>query len=287
MAKTLELSVRVNAAGPPVRDEVDPPSAALQLNGSASALILIHGYNVSTTSARSVYSGFLEAINNVSGTRLSLPVCQFMWPGDESNPVWSTATYATKIDVAIDSGRVLAKFLSQLLGPGGSPMNLHIVAHSLGNRVLMALLDRVALETNVLVQSVTMMAAAVPVELVVYPQPFFRCCMTPRRTLVLHSIADWVLGTVFPLGETIHGETIMPTAIGWLGNPAGNWTEHKAYNTFMHGHYWIKAGPSNDVARLLGVATPRITASNATPSRETQIRSVLGNDQSNTGAPRL
>jgi hypothetical protein len=276
MTRTFEVSVRVNSAGPPVRDEVYPVNSASQLNGSATALILIHGYNVSTSDARKVYSGFIEAMNAVSGTKLNLPICQFMWPGDESNPIWSTVSYAGKIDVALDSGRVLGEFLSQLHGPGGSPINLYIVAHSLGNRVLMALLNRVRNETSVVVQSVTMMAAAVPVELVVYPHPFFRSCMTPRRSLVLHSIADWVLGTVFPIGETLHGDAIMPTAVGWLGLPTSNWTEHKPYNTFQHGQYWSKSGPSSDVARLLGVSTPRITASNAIPSRETEIRKFPG-----------
>jgi hypothetical protein len=274
MIKTFEVSVRVNQAGPPVRDEVNPVDAASQLNGSATALILIHGYNVSISDARKVYSGFIDAMNTLSGTSLSVPICQFMWPGDESNPIWSTVSYAGKIDVALDSGRVLGEFLSQLHGPRGSPINLHIVAHSLGNRVLMALLKRVGNETNVVVQSITMMAAAVPVELVVYPQPFFRSCMIPRRSLVLHSLADWVLGTVFPLGETVHGDAIMPTAVGWLGHPTSNWTEHKAYNTFLHGQYWSKSGPSSDVAALLGIATPRATASNAIPSRETQIRKL-------------
>lgn len=274
MARTFEASVRINAAGPPVGPEISPINAAANLNGSAAALILIHGYNVSAKSAREVYSGFISALDSAGSTPITLPVCQFMWPGDEVNVLWSTASYATKIDVALEAGRVLGDFINQLHGPGGSAMTLHIVAHSLGNRVLMALLQAVANSSNVVVQSVTMMAAAVPVELMVYPQPFFRACLVPRRSLVLHSLADWVLGAVFPLGETVHGEAIMPTAVGWLGNPSANWSEHKAYNTFFHGNYWTKSGPPSDVARLLGMATARTTASNAIPSRETQKRAI-------------
>ena len=274
MPRTFEASVRMNAAGPPVSPEVTPINAATNLNGSAAALILIHGYNVSVESARTVYRGFVSALDSAGSTPITLPVCQFMWPGDEANVIWSTATYATKIEVALTAGRVLGDFVAQLHGPGGSPMSLHIVAHSLGNRVLMALLQSISDRTNVVVQSVTMMAAAVPVELVVYPQPFFKACLVPRRSLVLHSVVDWVLGTVFPLGETIHGEAIMPTAVGWLGHPSANWSEHKPYNTFFHGNYWTKPGPPSDVVRLLGMATARTTPSHGIPSRQTQIRTI-------------
>src|ERR1700761_5944144 len=102
MARSYEASVRLNPAGPPVREEVAPLNLAANLNGSATALLLIHGYNVSVTDAREVYGQFLSALNQLNGSELAIPVCQFMWPGDESNKIWSTATYAGKIDVALE-----------------------------------------------------------------------------------------------------------------------------------------------------------------------------------------
>jgi hypothetical protein len=272
MADLAELSVRVLAAGPPVADAVRLTPAAKSPAGRSAILILIHGYNVSTKDAQDVYTKFLKALSAGAGSEIAIPVYQFMWPGDEANKLLSTAGYAGKIDVALEAGARLGDFLAGVHGPDGGPIDIHMVAHSLGNRVLLAMLQRVASVPTAIIRSVTMMAAAVPVELVIFPEPFFKAAMVPNRTVVLHSIADWVLGTVFRAGETLHGGVSFPEAVGWLGNPAPNWTSHKAYNTFMHGDYWLKPGPPGHVLESLGYAPARQTSTNNVVGRATPKR---------------
>ena len=275
MTTIASMSVRVAPAGPPVanRMTVDPP--ARDAAGTAAIVILIHGYNASTKQARQTYSTFVKALERAAGRALSIPVYEFHWPGDEVNPVYSALSYANKIDVALRAGDRLGEYLAGVRGPGGGPMDVHVVAHSLGNRVLMGMLRRVAAVPMVMVRSATMMAAAIPVGLVTYPGPYFRaCCVVPEKTLAMHSIADVILGGIFRAGETRHGEAFLPEAVGWLGHPTEYWSAHRAYNTFGHGDYWEKSGPAEQVAELLGQAPPRQTNSAGTAGRKTARRNT-------------
>jgi hypothetical protein len=277
--ETSELSVRFTGSGIPLAEQVElrlrtsvpdrrRPEAGSP-NGRHSILLLIHGYNVSLEKARQAYDSFMEALDRLAPNGFSLPVYQFMWPGDDPNTLQSALSYFRKIDVATDSGILLASFLRNLHGPDGGPIDVHVVAHSLGNRVLLQMLDRIASSPNVVVRSAVLMAAAVPVELVTYNQQFFAACLVPRQSLVLHSVLDLVLAGPFRVGETLHGDTCMPSAVGWLGEPVANWTHHKSYNGFSHGDYWVRPGPPRQVLDLLGVATPHETPNATIPSRST------------------
>ncbi len=277
--ETSELSVRVSASGTPLAEQVELRSRindanrrrpeAGSPNGRHSILLLIHGYNVSLEKARQAYESFMVALEREAPNGFSLPVYQFMWPGDDPNKLESALSYFRNIDVALDSGILLANFLQSLHGPDGGPIDVHVVAHSLGNRVLLQMLDRIASSPNVVVRSATLMAAAVPVEFVTYNQQFFAACLVPRHSLVLHSVLDLVLAGPFRVGETLHGGTCMPNAIGWLGDPVANWTDHKSYNGFSHGDYWVRPGPPRQVLGLLGVATSHKTPIASIPSRST------------------
>lgn len=277
--ETSELSVRATGSEVPLAEQVELRWRTNDLNrrrpvagspnGRHSILLLIHGYNVSLQKARQAYDVFMKALEREAPNGFSLPVYQFMWPGDDPNKLVSALSYSRKIDVALDSGILLANFLQTLHGPDGGPIDVHVVAHSLGNRVLLQTLGRIASSPTVVIRSATLMAAAVPVELVTYSQPFFDACLVPRQSLVLHSVLDLVLAGPFRTGETLHGGTFMPNAVGWLGDPIANWTDHKSYNGFSHGDYWVRPGPPKQVLGLLGVATSHETPTATIPIRST------------------
>jgi hypothetical protein len=277
--ETSELSVRITGSETSLAEQVELRRQTIALsrrrpeagspNGRHSILLLIHGYNVSLEKARQVYDSFMDALEREAPNGISLPVYQFMWPGDDPNKLESALSYFRKIDVALDSGILLAGFLQNLHGPDGGPMDVHVVAHSLGNRVLLQMLDRIAASPNIVIRSATLMAAAVPVDLVTYSHQFFDACLVPRQSLALHSVLDLVLAGPFRAGETLYGGTCMPSAVGWLGDPIANWTHHKSYNGFSHGDYWVRPGPSSQVLNLLGVATSHETPVATIPSRST------------------
>ena len=267
-----DLSVRALPAGGGLKP-IDPLPATSDPNGHSSILILIHGFNVSEKDAGVVYKAFLYRLMYTGWSPPTLPVYKFLWPGDKENKVWSALAYPLQLKTAKEAGRRLYAFLSPLHGPGGGPIDVHFVAHSLGNRLLLQCLDLLrGYAPRVVVRSVTLMAAAVPVSRTQYGGDLYRASLWPRFSQALHSKGDDVLHYAFPSGETAAFDAFMPTAIGRSGEPIANWSHESAFDSFAHGDYWLQPGPPGMVLPCLHWSAPRATAVSSIPSRQTDSR---------------
>ncbi|HUE25091.1 MAG TPA: alpha/beta hydrolase [Bryobacteraceae bacterium] len=108
---------------------------ALRESG-AEALLFIHGYNVD----------FDDAVRRTAQLFRDLkfdgvPIL-FSWPGQDA---WWR--YPAAEDVVDASARQLAEFLTQTMAANQRLTAVNIIAHSMGNRILMAALDRLALQS--------------------------------------------------------------------------------------------------------------------------------------------
>jgi len=265
-----ELTLRERRAGGPVRDsvsELTPPFP----QGRRRVVLLVHGYNSTEGAARASYDEFVGDLATLGpGARALLAdIGRLYWPGDADLGPVSFLSYPAEIAPARDSAQKLADYLRTLVGPGGTPTELCFVCHSLGNRVLLELLDRLAAAPAPFghVAVVVLMAAAVPVDMVADGGTLLAGATLAGTSLALYSRDDKVLHWAFPLGETAAGEGFFPTAVGRFGQPPGVWTERQELAGDDHGDYWGDPRAAVGVARLLGVAVPRRVESGGTARR--------------------
>lgn len=277
MARIGELSVRepgVEAGGGVVDAFVPGDSDSLQ--GKGCAVLFVHGYNNSRSAARGSFEGFLKGLEAASGRGiLPWPVFGVQWPGDESNAAISAASYPWKIKVAQRAADKILDYLGGIFGPGGAPITLHVVAHSLGCRLTLELLEKLARGNpgaNVIVSSVTLMAAAVPVGKVEADGRLRRGVEAANRVCVLHSTGDVVLHWAFPIGQTAGGDGFFPTAIGRFGGPSGVWTRAASMSAegklYGHSSYWQGVESASAAAAMMGVAVANSIPLSLTPSHE-------------------
>ena len=235
------------------------------LTGRGAALLLIHGYNNSREDARASFERFVKRLEEAA-RRSSLPWAVFgvQWPSDEKNKVHSTLAYASKIEAARESADRIFAYLRNTFGAGGAPVALHIVAHSLGCRVALEILERVAAgrpRPNVVLERLILMAAAVPEKWVEGRGPLREGAALTRATCVLHSTGDEVLRYAFPIGQTQGKDGFFPTAIGRFGRPAGTWllSQRMASGAHLYDHseYWPGAEAAAAAALFLGIPAER------------------------------
>jgi hypothetical protein len=265
------LSVRTQPEGGPVAPEVAPPAANFPLAGSRIA-ILIHGYNNTERKALESYGKFL-ADSQIGGALAVGQVCEFVWPGDKPWGMFSALSYPAEIGPARESAAALYRFLKQLQPPGGWPLEIALVCHSLGNRLMLELLGNYVNDPNppgIRFHTGCMMAAAVPVFMVDAGGALRSAAEALDRTVVLYSARDGVLHWAFPLGETVAGEGFLPTAVGRHGDPeSGLWLERDDMGTYGHSDYWSGTRSAAIVASFLGVAVERQTPESVIPARDT------------------
>ncbi len=280
-----ELSVRENGveAGGSVVD-VHFPSNSDTLQGKGSAVLFVHGYNNSRSAARGSFEGFVAGLERATGRgSIPWPVFGVQWPGDEPNSALSAASYPLKIKIAQRAAEKIFEHLGGIFGPGGAPTVLHVVAHSLGCRLTLELLDKLARGTpgaNVIISSVTLMAAAVPVGKVETDGRLRRGVDAADRVCVLHSTGDSVLHWAFPLGQTAGGDGFFPTAIGRFGGPTGLWMRAASMsaegNLYGHGSYWQGAESASTAAGFMGVAVANAIPVSITLSHELPPVNTIG-----------
>ncbi|HVZ78780.1 MAG TPA: alpha/beta hydrolase [Gemmatimonadaceae bacterium] len=237
---------------------MDSGGAVVPVHGDLGAatsavVLLVHGYANSANAARESWTAFLQGIADETVGGWQPRVVGVQWPGDEPLPVLNQASYPSKIGVARESAACVAEWLRSANGPGGAPMTISIVAHSLGCRLAVELLERIADDPgayNVVVDRVVLMAGAVPTVRVDAGHELRDGAEFPHGTCALFSEGDDVLRIAFPIGETAGGDGFFPTAVGRHGGPGSTWTAaqqmaHSAGGLYGHSDYW----PGREAAR--------------------------------------
>jgi hypothetical protein len=254
-----ELSVRSDASGGEVLPQIE---GSLGAYGS-QIVFLFHGYNDSFAVASASYAAFLQnfpATANPLTDKWKPAIHKCFWPGDKSWGPVSFASYALELQPAKDSAKTFAYFLESLPAPGGV-LDIYFIAHSLGNRVVLELLNALQnAKAAIQFKGFCMMAAATPVALVESNGYLFRASKLSSTRRTLFSEADTVLHFAFPLGETAALEGFFPTAIGRFGQPQSNWTaEAEMFTTagpgYKHGDYWSDANTIPQISAFFGIPT--------------------------------
>ncbi len=286
-ARIGELSVRIDPTGGDVADEVGGDS----IDGFDNVLVLLHGYNNDYARAGGYYDDFLAQWESFHGKIPDNPVIRkFFWPGETTWPYAASAlSYPVQIPQARRSARRLAEYLQGLAGPGGRPLQVTLVAHSLGCRLVMELLSQLAggpdadpylvadEDTafavqpglgNVVIKSIVLMAGAVPAALLEDGERLSDVCREMgAKSSVLYSGWDTVLRFAFPMGQFgaaqigYERESYF-SALGLNGKPEsfGDRRERQAGNG--HGDYWPSLRVAREVALAMGAVVENELAEN-------------------------
>lgn len=275
-----DLSVRVSPVDGPVAERVSAIPDGWVL-GRRSILALVHGYNNTERDARESYQVFIQ---HLSGEPLRHPpdVGRFFWPGDGGLGFFSAASYPWEITPARDSGRRLVEFFGHLFGPEGGPVEVNLVGHSLGCRLVLEALWLVATGRAAggpEVRRVCLMAAAVPVDLVDVGGRLRPAVEWPRALLLLYSPSDRVLRFAFPVGEIIarlvgEEDGFYTRAVGSEGQPAGLTPYRRELTGAGHSDYWGDSRSADWIAEFLGEPVPRDLAARALGGRELLTRDL-------------
>jgi pimeloyl-ACP methyl ester carboxylesterase len=295
LAQVGEISVRTLPAGGAVAGSVYIEAGSISPYGRRQLVILVHGYANSKDAASSSFQACIDNLQNLPGPAsisLPSPIFKFYWPGDTQIRIFSEISYPTEIGPATESGQRLAEFLETLVGPNGTPTEVHLVAHSLGNRVALEMLKAFNVpQSSVVFRTISMMAAAIPVPMVSDGASLCDTWRIVQRSQVLCSVSDWVLHWAFPIGETAAFEGFFPEAVGRFGDPAGNWDKILPLNDYSHGSYWpniltapflasfmeMPVNPPLLARAVLGhriAPTRRIRPSQTMPSRKIKARDI-------------
>lgn len=256
------LSVRTADVGGSVASQVSPANFS---PASSLIVILVHGYNVHKQGAQASYTAFTHLLEKYGIPTLSTygQIIGFCWPGDVNLGIFSGLAYPTEMAAVRASASLLADFLTTLRGPQGLPIQVIVVAHSLGNRLALQMIGNLLQRpTRILwgrIEGLCLMAAAVPVRMV-EDMNRFGAAAQASKTRVLFSKSDMVLHWAFPPGETAAFEGFFPQAVGLFGNPVTAWTGRFDLQPYNHGDYL--PGKGNDdrsaryVAQFMGAAVP-------------------------------
>jgi len=263
------LSVRTAPVGGDVADRVSVGGGGAFPHPTRVTL-LVHGYNDPQQDALASYAAFL-AHSGLDGALAAGQVCEFVWPGDKRWGPMSAAAYPFEIGRARESAARLYDFLKGVQTANGWPLEVQLVCHSLGNRLLLELLARWLDDgspAGLRFSACSLMAAAVPVPRVEEGGALGAAAAAPGKTLVLHSSSDAVLHWAFPPGETAAGEGFFPQAVGRAGEPAARWSERAPMAGYGHGDYWVGAESAKSVLAFLGGAPERTLSEAAIPEHE-------------------
>jgi hypothetical protein len=276
-----ELAVRTEERGGPVAAQVElGPGDTLV--GKSRVILLIHGYCNDLADARQSYSFFTDNFSHLGKplTNYLQDVHRFYWPGDKTWGWLRFASYSWEIGPARQSALVLAAFLREL----PTVTDIYLIAHSLGNRLLLELLQEFVsggLPLGVQVKGICMMAAAVPVS-AVRPSGDLHGAAGLSPAVVLFSPGDIVLSAGFALGESLAFDAAWPEAVGLHGLPVMQWPNRKAMKygpnknkEYNHPDYWLKAETCDPVASFLDSNPPKTLSEAAISSYSPQPPNVL------------
>ena len=241
-----------------------PVRADRAMPAVARIVVLIHGYNNTRASAADSYAGFDAHLAPLDALAF-WPLAHFFWPGDKPWGALSRASYPVEIGAARRAARELRLFLATLHGPAGAPVEIAFVAHSLGARLLLELLEDARVNGGAPhVPIAALMAAAVPVSRVEPAGELRAAASLPDRIVVFHSEEDAVLKWAFGFGQLAAGEGFASRAVGRFGEPRRGLWAVSVPTRHGHGDYWDSRACAEEVARQLG----------ATPAREVSARAL-------------
>ena len=289
-----DVSVRLRRKGGRIRRFADSrPKRSTQHR----ALLLVHGFNVSQCGACRAYEPFLGNFDRWPASR-RWPVTRVFWPGDANwGPGLKALAYPLKPKAAEESARSLADFLRTLVGPNGGPAELALVGHSLGCRLVLELLLQLKGSARPSegpplprVQMICLMAAAVPVHMLIDHGALRPAAGQARRVLFLYSPRDRILRWVFPMGQWAAGlrgaGEASRQAVGLHGEPRKLADRRRRVfkddgrgrkkSGAKHEDYWPSRQAAEDVARYLGDAVPHPLSVHAIDRHELAEARSLG-----------
>lgn len=244
--------------------------------GAAHTVMLIHGFNVNACQACQAYELY----------SLRLPkgfpdITRVFWPGDEAFAPLSVGMFPEKIGRVELIAQRLWDYIVQRYQATGNPRRLDIIAHSLGCRLtarLVHLAHKAVPGSAPEIGLVSLMAAAVPVQYMMpssntdgsYREAFDN---VPAQLAVHHSEDDLVLLGTFPAGQgaalafgidpgagidpaTPVNEAYIFRAVGRYGEPHDGPGRRFHVIDAGHGDYWPHYDTIENVALMMGVATP-------------------------------
>ncbi len=224
---------------------------------SDATVLLIHGFNTAPWDAVKTYWTFKDNVLQAWPHSRPPHIVTVGWPGD--------IPYRNVPSMAMAVAPALADFIEEL-NPDGRKRTLYLVCHSMGCRfALEAIRDLQRRNTPKRPKALILflMAAAVPVALCDEQGRLRTTADSATEIRIYHSDRDWVLHYLFPLGQTVSGDTHdrWPEAVGFKGNPEASWTEaRRQFRSRMagygHGDYW----GSLEIARELCASLDRSTA---------------------------
>lgn len=254
-----ELRLRTDDVGGSVRDadanSVDKLTMDLLAAPSRGLVLLIHGFNNTYTDSCTAYDGFFATQRSLSGLPENRPLAsdrifgEVFWPGDAGWGVFSFAFYMESIKRAEDSAAALARALRAITARLPSKLHVDIVAHSMGCRLSLELLKQLSSMDNIEVRRIATMAAAVPLFMLDDPNQSqglrrsYDRMLDPRqdKSLSLYSAFDDVLSYAFPIGQTLAGEGMFPTALGhalWVSPAVMANLAQQEVRGANHSDYW-------------------------------------------------
>jgi pimeloyl-ACP methyl ester carboxylesterase len=269
------LSTR-SPSGSAVRAYVEDTGGALRKSGCRHLLILVHGFNNSVADATDSYQLLLARFEEHFSRSRAAPdaIAFFHWPGDVGG--WfSRAGYPFDIEQAQAAAARLADYLKgfpNATAPGS--LKISLIGHSLGCRLIFEMLASslpAVLALNIAV--VSLMAPAVPVEMVDAAGSFKTTVAPPRRILKCYSRQDYVLWMAFPAGQAAafaigKEHALYREAIGLYGNPGGMGVGVETTNG--HSDYWGDQNVANRFSAAIDPAfytlpAPRTQATRGLP----------------------
>lgn len=262
-------------------------------------LLLIHGYAVHQIGAQTSYRDFEE---NLDLPWRGMAVATF-WPGDS----WDegigrltpslVSTLAAKMSYLYqpERARRSAKLLAKVLARGMSarrearrnaPLSLHIIAHSMGCRLTLELLDQLefalAAGSPIEVPLTALMAPAVPNYMTEGPGVLTAALKAGGHLRIYHSPEDTVLKRWFVPGQAL--ELSFPSglrnrrALGLHGRSAEDGVS--LFPTRLnHGEYWGSAEVARDFSDRMADIHPKLARPGMTVPREEPRRDFEGRDQ--------
>lgn len=254
------------------------------ITGLDTFVLFIHGFNDTQKFADCAYRQFLALFSTQLNGAARPNVVRFFWPGDQSNVIVSTLDYVGARDHALTSAQLLAKFLAAHAATLSSGLNLDIVAHSMGNRIILETAKQLrAASAPVRIRTCCLMAAAVTTSSIENatggPLSLWAEAASISHSAVMSSTGDDVLRLAFPPGQTLCHEGFFPEAVGRFGHPSGViWSSHATFNRFGHSDYWVTPDSALMAAAAMNYGVPRTTPTRELPLNQTATINVIASN---------